>query len=114
LWGYESGAELSREEIIEGKYQGLRMAFGYPACPDHSLKREVFDLLGVEQKSPLRLTENYMINPGESLCGLMFADAEMEYFSVGRISAEQLADYSHRRGLSEEEMAKIIAKNIKR
>ena len=114
LWGYESGAELSREEIIDGKYQGLRMAFGYPACPDHSLKREVFDLLGVEQKSPLRLTENYMINPGESLCGLMFADAEMEYFSVGRISAEQLADYSHRRGLSEEEMAKILAKNIKR
>lgn len=114
LWGYEGGAELSREEIIEGKYQGLRMAFGYPACPDHSLKREVFDLLGVEQKSPLRLTENYMINPGESLCGLMLADAEMEYFSVGRISAEQLADYSHRRGLSEEEMAKIIVKNIKR
>lgn len=114
LWGYESGAELSREAIIAGDYQGLRMAFGYPACPDHSLKREVFDLLGVEQKSPLRLTENYMIQPGESLCGVMFADADMEYFSVGRISAEQLADYSRRRDKSEEEMAKIIAKNIKR
>ncbi len=114
LWGYEEGAELSPREIIAGEYQGARMAFGYPACPDHSLKRDVFDLLDVENRTPLRLTDNYMISPGESLCGLIFADKAIEWFSVGHIDEEQLADYARRRGRTTEEMARLMPKNITR
>ncbi len=110
LWGYENVTELTPKEIIAEKYRGRRMAFGYPASPDHSLKREVFDLLGVEEHTAMRLNENWMITPEEALCGLLFADAE--YFSVGRIDSEQLADYALRRGLTVEEIARIIPNNI--
>ncbi len=110
MWGYEQGAELTPEQIIRGEYRGRRMAFGYPASPDHSLKREVFDLLATEITTDMKLTENYMITPGEALCGLLFADAD--YFSVGVIDSEQLADYAQRRGLQPEEIRKIIPNNL--
>ena len=109
MWGYERDGELSPEEVIRGNYRGRRMAFGYPASPDHSLKREVFDLLAVEITTGMRMTENYMIDPGESLCGLLFADAE--YFSVGRIDTKQLLDYARRRGMEPDEVRKIIPNN---
>ena len=109
MWGYERDGELSPEEVIRGNYRGRRMAFGYPASPDHSLKREVFDLLAVEITTGMRMTENYMIDPGESLCGLLFADAE--YFSVGRIDTKQLLDYARRRGMEPDEVRRIIPNN---
>ena len=109
MWGYETGDAPSPERILRGEYRGLRMAFGYPATPDHSLKREVFDLLGAEITTGMRLTENWMIDPGESLCGLLLADAE--YFSVGRISQEQLADYARRRGMEPEAVKRLIPNN---
>ena len=109
MWGYETGPALTPEQIIRSKYRGRRMAFGYPACPDHSLKREVFDLLAAEITTGMRMTENYMIDPGESLCGLLFADAE--YFSVGRIDTKQLLDYARRRGMEPDEVRRIIPNN---
>ena len=111
MWGYEQGDPLPPGRIVRGEYRGRRMAFGYPASPDHSLKREVFDLLAVEITTGMRLTENWMISPGEALCGLFFADAE--YFSVGRIDAEQLLDYARRRGMEAGEVKKIIPNNIR-
>ncbi len=110
MWGYETAAPLTPEQIIRGDYRGRRMAFGYPASPDHSLKREVFDLLAAEVTTAMKLNENWMIVPGEALCGLMFADAD--YFSVGHIDAEQSADYARRRGMSEDEIKKIIPNNL--
>ena len=110
MWGYETGELLTPEQTIRGEYRGRRMAFGYPASPDHSLKREVFDLLAVEKTTGMRLTENWMIDPGEALCGLMFADAE--YFSVGAIDTKQLLDYARRRGLEVEQVKKLIPNNI--
>ena len=110
MWGYETGPALTPEQIIRGKYRGRRMAFGYPACPDHSLKREVFDLLAADKTTAMRLNDNYMITPEEALCGLFFADAE--YFSVGRIDREQLADYSARRDMDTETIEKLIPNNI--
>ena len=83
---------------------------GYPACPDHSLKREVFDLLAADKTTAMRLNDNYMITPEEALCGLFFADAE--YFSVGRIDREQLADYAARRNMDIETIEKLIPNNI--
>ncbi|HJC16537.1 MAG TPA: methionine synthase [Candidatus Alistipes stercorigallinarum] len=110
MWGYESGELPSPEEVIAGRYRGRRMAFGYPASPDHSLKREVFDLLAVERTTGMRLTENWMIDPGEALCGLMFADAD--YFSVGHIDAAQLSDYAARRGMDEETLRRLLPNNL--
>ena len=110
MWGYETSEKLDIPRIIRGDYRGRRMAFGYPASPDHSLKREVFDLLAVEATTGMRLTENWMIDPGEALCGLMFADAE--YFSVGTIDTKQLLDYARRRGLEVEQIKKLIPNNL--
>ena len=86
------------------------MALGYPATPDHSLKREIFDLLAVEVLTTMRLTENWMIDPAEALCGLLIPDGE--YFSVGKIDEEQLADYARRRGTNIETIKKLLPNNL--
>lgn len=112
LWGYETGPELTPRNIVAGEYRGLRMAFGYPASPDHSLKREAFELLGVESATGMTLTDNYMIRPGEALCGMMFADRDIRYFSVGKIDDRQLLDYAARRGIDRERMAVLLPQNL--
>lgn len=109
MWGYADGEQLSTEQIIRGDYRGLRMAFGYPATPDHQLKRKVFDLLRVEQFTELKLTSNFMISPGESLCGMMLSDGE--YFSVGRIDTKQMLDYAKRMGVSVESLRELLPNN---
>ncbi len=108
MWGYETD-QLSAEDIIRDRYQGVRMAFGYPACPDHSLKKEVFGLLSVEMTTHLTLGDNYMISPAESICGLIFPRGE--YFSVGLIDDEQIKDYARRRGVNTQEIKRSIPHN---
>ncbi len=110
MWGYEQGEQLAPEAIIGERYRGRRMALGYPATPDHSLKREIFDLLAVEVLTTMRLTENWMIDPAEALCGLLIPDGE--YFSVGKIDEEQLADYARRRGTNIETIKKLLPNNL--
>ncbi|MFR9594171.1 MAG: vitamin B12 dependent-methionine synthase activation domain-containing protein, partial [Rikenellaceae bacterium] len=110
MWGYESGEIIAAKDILRDRYQGVRMAFGYPACPDHSLKREVFDILSVGMTTHMTLLENHMISPAESLCGLIFPEGE--YFSIGIISDEQIEDYATRRGTTIEEIKKLIPHNI--
>ncbi|MDR0511322.1 MAG: methionine synthase [Rikenellaceae bacterium] len=110
LWGYESkplDPVNDMERLLAGKYQGVRMAFGYPACPDHSLKREVFELLEATGATSATLGENFMIDPAESLCGLMFAGAESRYFSVGHIDDEQLEWYAGERGMDVSAIKKL-------
>lgn len=105
MWGFEKEtAQFSKD------YQGSRLAFGYPALPDHTLKRDVFGLLGVEEETVMRLTDNYMIVPEEAICGLIFSNAKP--FSVGKIDEEQFADYANRRGMSIDIIRKTLAKNI--
>ena len=112
MWGYETSAPQSPASIVRGEYRGRRMAFGYPASPDHSLKREVFDLLGVEKTTAMTLTDNCMIVPGEALCGLFFADAE--YFAVGKIDEEQAADYARRRGITLQRVRELLPHNTEK
>ncbi len=112
-WGYQTDTEgrpveTPPQEAVHGKYRGLRFAFGYPATPDHSLKEEVFALLAVQQTTSMRLTDNYMIEPGEALCGLVVADAGARYFTLGALSPEQIDDYARRRGKSPEDIRKLI------
>lgn len=112
LWGFEKGVQLKSEDALSGKYEGRRMAFGYPAVPDHSLKKEAFTLLGAEELTGMTLTDNYMITPGESVCGLIFADPTMRYFDIGHIDAGQLEDYARRRGISIEEARRLMPNNV--
>ncbi len=109
MWGYAPDEKLTPQEIIRGGYRGLRMAFGYPATPDHALKRDLFDLLHVEQFTRMRLTDNNMISPGEALCGLMLSDGN--YFSVGRIDTKQLLDYAARRRTTPDEIRRLLPNN---
>ncbi len=97
------------EEHIYGKRHVIRPAFGYPACPDHSLKRELFEMTSAEKLLGVTLTENYAIKPSTTICGLFIAHPEARYFSIGRIDEEQLADYARRRGMSIEEVRSILA-----
>ena len=93
----------------------LRVAFGYATCPDHSLKRIVFDILDAENKLGITLTDHYSIQPSTAICGLFICHPEARYFSVGRIDEAQLADYCQRHGISiaegEQLLSKYIAKN---
>ena len=109
MWGYAPDEKLTPQEIIRGDYRGLRMAFGYPATPDHTLKRDLFELLHVEQFTRMRLTDNNMISPGEALCGLMLSDGK--YFSVGRIDTKQLLDYAARRRTTPDEIRSLLPNN---
>ncbi|MFI3281560.1 MAG: methionine synthase [Rikenellaceae bacterium] len=110
MWGFESGEPLTREQIMKGEYQGARIAFGYPAAPDHSLKREVFELLSASQTTRMTLTENFMISPGESICGLILPQGR--YFEVGALSDDQVADYAARRAMSVDEIKRLLPKSI--
>ena len=109
MWGYET-EPMDPEAVLRGDYRGRRLAFGYPGVPDHALKREVFDLLAVEQTTGMRLTENWMIDPGEAVCGLLLADAA--WFTVGPVDREQADDYARRCGTTPEAIEKRIPNNL--
>lgn len=107
LWGYEKDCSMPPDDIIKEKYKGRRFAFGYPATPDHSLKKDVFEILDVENNTGMRLTENFMIDPGEALCGMMIGDPEVKYFSVGKIGDDQMEEYSKKRGMETDIIKKL-------
>jgi 5-methyltetrahydrofolate--homocysteine methyltransferase len=98
-WGYARGEKLSKEDLIQERYRGIRPAPGYPACPDHTEKRTLFDLLRAEENAGIQLTETYAMLPASSVSGLYFSNPAAQYFSVGRIDGEQLDDYSRRKGM---------------
>jgi 5-methyltetrahydrofolate--homocysteine methyltransferase len=110
-WGYGAGERLSAEELIAEKYHGIRPAFGYPACPDHSEKRKLFDLLHAE-RAGLALTESCAMLPAASVSGLYLASPRARYFAVGRIGADQVADYARRKKTGVEEVEKWLAPNL--
>jgi len=95
---YETGPRLRNEQLIGERYRGIRPAFGYPACPDHSEKAKLFDLLGAEQVG-IELTETYAMSPAASVSGIYLAHPDVRYFSVGRVGRDQVADYAARKGM---------------
>lgn len=103
----EALAEWMQEQVSGGEHL-IRPAFGYPACPDHSLKKDVFDILDAPARIGVSLTSSYAIRPSTSLCGMLLAHPEARYFSVGRIAGDQLADYCRKRGISEEEGKRLL------
>jgi len=99
-WKYTDDDGLSNEELIKEKYQGIRPAPGYPACPDHTEKIKLFELLDVQNQIGISLTESLAMYPSSSVCGWYFAHPESKYFGVGKIQRDQLSDYAQRKGMS--------------
>jgi len=112
LWGFSHSEELSVGDLILEKYQGIRPAHGYPACPDHSEKETLFSLLKVQETVNIRLTEHYSMYPAASVSGLIFAHPASRYFSVGKIGKDQLQDYALRKNVSREQAEKWLASNL--
>ncbi|PCI73279.1 MAG: methionine synthase [Gammaproteobacteria bacterium] len=112
LWGYASSEKLSNEELISEKYQGVRPAPGYPACPDHAEKQTLWELLKPDEKIGLRLTESFAMYPTAAVSGWYFSHPESRYFGVGKITKEQVVDYAKRKGWSIEKAEKWLAPNL--
>ncbi len=112
LWGYAPDEALTNLDLIAERYQGIRPAPGYPACPDHSEKRALFDLLEAEERAGIRLTESWAMLPGASVSGYYFWHPRSAYFGVGRIGRDQLEDYARRVGIPVAEAARILAPNL--
>jgi 5-methyltetrahydrofolate--homocysteine methyltransferase len=109
FWGYARDESLSNNELIAEKYQGIRPAPGYPACPEHTEKGTLFDLLGVEKRIGIRLTESFAMYPAASVSGWYFAHPQARYFGLGQISEDQVEDYAQRKGMSKEEAERWLA-----
>jgi 5-methyltetrahydrofolate--homocysteine methyltransferase len=108
---YESGARLSSEELIAERYRGIRPAFGYPACPDHSEKQTLFDLLGARSIG-MELTESGAMTPTAAVAGLYFAHPQSKYFMVGKIGRDQVEDYARRKNMSLAEVERWLRPNL--
>jgi 5-methyltetrahydrofolate--homocysteine methyltransferase len=99
-WGYGKAENLTAEDLIAEKYRGIRPAAGYPACPDHTEKRILWELLDVERKTGIKLTESCAMWPGSSVSGLYFSHPESKYFAVGKLGRDQIRDYHLRKNWS--------------
>jgi 5-methyltetrahydrofolate--homocysteine methyltransferase len=111
-WGYGKSEALSTEDLIREKYRGIRPAPGYPACPDHTEKRLLFDLLSAEQQTGITLTESFAMWPAASVSGLYFAHTEAKYFAVGKIGKDQVLDYQARKGMPLLELERWLGPNL--
>ncbi len=111
-WGYAAEEQLTIDDIIKLKYKGIRPAPGYPACPDHTEKGVIFDLLEAERHIGVRLTGNYAMAPPASVSGYFFAHPRSAYFNIGKISADQLKDYALRKKMTTEEAGRWLAPNL--
>ena len=108
LWGYDAQETLSNEELIKERYTGIRPAPGYPACPDHTEKYKLFELLGDEENTDIHLTESLAMYPAASVCGWYFSHPESKYFGVGKIQQDQFEDYLQRKGMDKEVMQRWL------
>ncbi|MEN9340528.1 MAG: hypothetical protein RIQ62_1840, partial [Bacteroidota bacterium] len=107
-WGYAQNEALNQDELIQEKYLGIRPAPGYPACPDHTEKIKLFELLQVNQQIGITLTESLAMYPTSSVCGWYFAHPQSKYFGVGKIEQDQFEDYAQRKGMSTDEAMKWL------
>ena len=112
FWGYDKGEKLNTKDLIEEKYQGIRPAPGYPACPDHTEKITLFELLNVENNIGVQLTESMAMFPAASVSGWYFAHPEAKYFGIGKIGKDQVEDLAKRKNMPFEEMEKWLRSNI--
>jgi 5-methyltetrahydrofolate--homocysteine methyltransferase len=111
LWAYASAESLAATDLIAEKYQGIRPAPGYPACPDHSVKKDMFALLQCADIG-MTLTESLAMSPAASVSGFYLAHPDATYFNVGKIGDDQLNDLAARRGVKAQELQRLLAPNL--
>jgi 5-methyltetrahydrofolate--homocysteine methyltransferase len=109
FWGYASEETLSNEDLIAEKYQGIRPAPGYPACPDHTEKKRLFELLDAEKQIGIQLTESYAMYPASAVSGFYFSHPESTYFGLGKIAKDQVSDYAKRKGMSLDDVERWLS-----
>jgi len=112
FWGYAKEESLDNAELIKETYRGIRPAPGYPACPDHSEKEKIFDLLGASENADMVLTSGFAMLPAASVCGYYFAHPQAEYFVLGPVLTDQLEDYARRKDCSLEDVRRLLPSNL--
>ena len=112
-WGYATSESLSNEELIRERYQGIRPAPGYPACPDHTEKGTLFELLNATAETSVSLTEHYAMLPAAAVSGFYFSHPESRYFGLGKIAKDQVERYAKRKGQSLEITERWLSPNLK-
>jgi 5-methyltetrahydrofolate--homocysteine methyltransferase len=112
FWGFDPDESLDNDALIAEKYRGIRPAPGYPACPEHSEKRTLFALLDAERNAGMELTEGFAMLPTAAVSGYYFSHPKSQYFVVGRVSKEQVADYARRKGASLQQAERWLASNL--
>lgn len=111
-WGYDKNENFSNQDLISELYKGIRPAPGYPACPDHTEKQTLFDLLGVSENLKVDLTESFAMKPASSVSGLYFSHPDSAYFGIGKINRDQVVDYANRKGVTIEQVEKWLGPNL--
>ena len=111
-WGFGSSENLGHEELIKEKYRGIRPAAGYPACPDHTEKQTLWDLMDVEAATGISLTESYAMWPGAAVSGLYFSHPESRYFAVNKITKDQVEHYAKLKGETVENIERWLSPNL--
>jgi 5-methyltetrahydrofolate--homocysteine methyltransferase len=111
-WGYAPGENLTADELFKSKYQGIRPAPGYPACPDHTEKQTIFDLLEARERIGVTLTESFAMVPVSSVSGYIFSHPQSSYFNLGKIGTDQLKDYAKRKNFTNNEASKWLSPNL--
>lgn len=109
FWGYAADEALSNEDLISEKYQGIRPAPGYPACPDHTEKKRLFELLDAEKQIGIQLTESYAMYPASAVSGFYFSHPDSTYFGLGKIAKDQVTDYAKRKGMSLDDVERWLS-----
>ncbi len=112
FWAYAAEEQLSNEELIKENYSGIRPAPGYPACPDHTEKRKLFDLLNAEVEAGIKLTESFAMYPAAAVSGFYFSHPQSKYFGVGKIQSDQVESYASRKEANKSEMERWLAPNL--
>jgi len=111
-WGYIQQEALTNEDLIAEKYQGIRPAPGYPACPEHSEKGALFELLNATENTGVIITENFAMWPAAAVSGFYLSHPDSQYFAVAKLEKDQVADYARRKGWSMEEAERWLAPNL--
>jgi 5-methyltetrahydrofolate--homocysteine methyltransferase len=112
LWGYDADEQLSNQELIRERYRGIRPAPGYPACPDHTEKATLFELLDARNTCGVELSESYAMHPASSVSGFYYSHPESSYFAVGKIGRDQLESIAERKGESIAVMERWLRPNL--
>jgi len=112
IWGYQVDEELDNEALIKEQYVGIRPAPGYPACPEHTEKQTIWDLLDVEVSTGIQLTESMAMWPGAAVSGLYFSHPQSQYFVVGRLGRDQVEEYAKRKGWTVQEAERWLSPNL--